>query len=67
MTYILMRQFAYRIKSYSKPKIYRVIVTLSLENLRDAAKLVPNAILLKHPAINFTVINNTGLTEMELV
>jgi hypothetical protein len=62
-----MRQFAYCNKSYAKKKMNRVIVPISLENLRDAAKLVPNAILLKHPAINFTVINNTGLTEMELV
>jgi hypothetical protein len=54
------------IESYTKPKINRVVVPISLENLRDAAKLLPKAILLKYPVINVTVVNNTGLTEMEL-
>ena len=54
------------IKSYAKLKINRVIVPISLENLRDAAKLLPKAILLKYPVINVTIVNNTGLTEMEL-
>ena len=45
----------------------RVIVPVSLENFRNTAKLFPNAISLKYPAINVTVVNNTGLTEMELV
>ena len=67
MTYFLMRQFAYRNKSYAKKKLNRVIVPVSLENFRNTAKLFPNAISLKYPAINVTVVNNTGLTEMELV
>jgi hypothetical protein len=54
------------IESYTKLKINRVVVPISLENLRDAAKLLPKAILLKYPVINVTVVNNTGLTEMEL-
>ena len=54
------------IESYAKLKINRVIVPISLENLRDAAKLLPKDILLKYPVINVTVVNNTGLTEMEL-
>ena len=54
------------IESYAKLKINRVIVPISLENLRDAAKLLPKDILLKYPVINVTIVNNTGLTEMEL-
>ena len=54
------------IESYTKLKINRVVVPISLENLRDAAKLLPKAILFKYPVINVTVVNNTGLTEMEL-
>ena len=54
------------IECYAKLKINRVIVPISLENLRDAAKLLPKAILLKYPVINVTRVNNTGLTEMEL-
>lgn len=54
------------IESYAKLKINRVIVPIYLENLRDAAKLLPKAILLKYPVINVTIVNNTGLTEMEL-
>ena len=51
---------------YIKLKINRVIVPISLENLRDAAKLLLKAISLKNPVINVTIVNNTGLTEMEL-
>ena len=47
-------------------KINQVKVPISLENLRDAAKLLPKAMLLKYPVINVTIVNNTGLTEMEL-
>ena len=54
------------IKNYTKLKINHVIVPISLENLRDAAKLPPKVILLKYPVINVTIANNTGLTEMEL-
>ena len=54
------------IESYTKLKINRVIVPISLENLRDAAKLLLKAISLKNPVINVTIVNNTGLTEMEL-
>ncbi len=53
-------------ESYTKLKINRVIVPIYLENLRDAAKLLPKAILLKYPVINVTIVNNTGLTEMEI-
>ena len=54
------------IESYTKLKINRVIVPISLEKLRDAANLLSKAISLKYPVINFTVVDNTGLTEMEL-
>ena len=54
------------IESYIKLKINRVIVSISLENFRDAAKLLLKAISLKNPVINVTMVNNTGLTEMEL-
>ena len=66
MINFLMKVLECYIESYTKPKINRVVVPISLENLRDAAKLLPKAILLKYPVINVTVVNNTGLTEMEL-
>ena len=66
MINFLMKVSECYIESYTKPKINRVVVPISLENLRDAAKLLPKAILLKYPVINVTVVNNTGLTEMEL-
>ena len=55
------------IESYTKLKINRVIVPISLENLGDAANLFQEVILLKYSKINVTIANNTGLTEMELV
>ena len=54
------------IESYTKLRINRVIVLISLEILRDAAKLLLKVISLKNPVINATIVNNTGLTEMEL-
>ena len=54
------------IERYTKLKINRVIDPMSLENFRDAAKLLLKAISLKNPVINVTIVNNTGLTEMEL-
>jgi hypothetical protein len=66
MINFLMKVLECYIESYTKLKINRVVVPISLENLRDAAKLLPKAILLKYPVINVTVVNNTGLTEMEL-
>ena len=66
MINFLMKVLECYIESYTKLKINRVVVPISLENLRDAAKLFPKAILLKYPVINVTVVNNTGLTEMEL-
>ena len=66
MINFLMKVLECYIESYTKPKINRVVVPISLENLRDAAKLLPKAILLKYPVINVTIVNNTGLTEMEL-
>ena len=66
MINFLMKVLECYIESYTKLKINRVVVPISLENLRDAAKLLPKAILLKYPVINVTIVNNTGLTEMEL-
>ena len=66
MINFLMKVLECYIESYTKLKINRVVVPISLENLRDAAKLLPKAILLKYPVINVTVVNNTGLTEMEI-
>ena len=61
-----MRQFAYFINSYAKQKINRVIVSVPLENLKDAARLFCEGILLKYPTTNFDIVNYSGLTEMEL-
>ena len=56
---------AYCIECYDKLKINRVIVLISLENLRDVAKLIVIGMLLKFFARNVSIVNNTGLTEME--
>ena len=66
MINFLIEALKYCIESYTKLKINRVIVPISLENLRDAAKLLLKAISLKNPVINVIIVKNTGLTEMEL-
>tara|TARA_A100001011_G_C14130351_1_gene765138 strand:- start:183 stop:431 length:249 start_codon:yes stop_codon:yes gene_type:complete len=65
MANFLMKQLAYSIECYDKKKINQVKVPISLENLRDVAKLLPTGMLRKFSAINDSIVNNTGLTEME--
>ena len=65
MANFLMKQLAYSIECYDKKKINQVKVPISLENLRDVAKLLPIGMLRKFSAINDSIVNNTGLTEME--
>ena len=58
--------FAYCIQNYAKLKINRVIIPVSLENSQETANLNLQVISLKFPVMKFTIVDNTGLTKMEL-